>query len=209
MNLKESFRYQKFLGMLISNANYSITRKEHCLKTTKTNLKKKANPDAEDLTEVVECESAFYPNDDVILFMEWLVGEREKLTAAVGKAKASIGFDLDAAVEANKFRQILSTSIKEMLRNTPSRKTESGQDYKFNVDGNQTPYFYDVEVFTEEAYDRSSAKKKMRDLNITSDRVSSEIDAAMINTTVDYEPVFDVNESFEDVMAEFTEHLHK
>lgn len=35
------------------------------------------------------------------------------------------------------------------------------------------------------------------------DKTSAEIDSAMINTVVDYTPVFDVNDSFEDVMAEF------
>ena len=35
------------------------------------------------------------------------------------------------------------------------------------------------------------------------DKASAEIDSAMINSVVDYEPRFDVNETFEDVMAEF------
>lgn len=36
------------------------------------------------------------------------------------------------------------------------------------------------------------------------DRVSSAIDAAMINTKVDYTPIYDVNESFDDIMTEFS-----
>lgn len=203
MNLKESFRYQKFLENMMHSASISIQTRDHCLKITKTHLKSKANSDAEDLTEVVECESAFSPNDDVVAFMVWLVEEREKLTTAIGKAKASVGFDIDAAVETNKFRQLLSGSVKGMLRYTPSKKTEQGRDYKFNVEGNQTPYIYDIEVVTEEAYDRAVAKKTMRDMISAADKTSADIDAAMINTVVEYEPVYDVNESFDDVMAEF------
>ena len=203
MNLKESFRYQKFLENMMHSASISIQTRDHCLKITKTHLKSKANSDAEDLTEVVECESAFSPNDDVVAFMVWLVDEREKLTNAIGKAKTSVGFDIDAAVETNKFRQLLSGSVKGMLRYTPSKKTEQGRDYKFNVEGNQTPYIYDIEVVTKEAYDRTVAKKTMRDMISAADKTSAEIDAAMINTVVEYEPVYDVNESFDDVMAEF------
>lgn len=203
MNLKESFRYQKFLENMMRSANISVQSRDHCLKTTKTHLRSKANSDAEDLTEVVECESAFSPNDDVIAFMVWLVGERKKLTTAIGNAKASVGFDIDAAVETNKFRQLLSGSVKGMLRYAPSKKMEQGRDYKFNVEGNQTPYIYDIEVVTEGAYDRTVAKKTMRDMISAADKTSAEIDAAMINTVVDYEPVYDVNESFDDVMAEF------
>lgn len=203
MNLKESFRYQKFLENMMHSASMSIQSREHCLTTIKTHLKNKANSEAEDLTEVVECESAFTPNDDVIAFMVQLVDEREKLTTAIGRAKASVGFDIDAAVETNKFRQLLSGSVKGMLRYAPSKKTEQGRDYKFNVEGNQTPYIYDIEVVTEEAYDRTVAKKTMRDMISAADKTSAEIDAAMINTVVEYEPVYDVNESFDDVMAEF------
>lgn len=128
----------------------------------------------------MECENAFSPNDDVVAFMVWLVEEREKLTTAIGKAKASVGFDIDAAVETNKFRQLLSGSVKGMLRYTPSKKVEQGRDYKFNVEGNQTPYIYDIEVVTEEAYDRTVAKKTMRDMISAADKTSADIDAAMI-----------------------------
>ena len=161
-----------------------------------------SNPDVQDVVETVEVD-AFFENDVVIAFIKWLVGEREKLTKAIGAAKASIGFDIDAAIETNKFRQTASNSIKTMLRYMPSKRTEQGRDYKFNVEGNQMPYIYDIEVVSEEAYDKNGAKAAMRALITEADKVSADIDAALINTRVEYEPVFDVNETFEDVMTEF------
>ena len=202
MNLKESFRYQNFLDSKLNEARYSIGDRSHALKVTKAHLKKKANPEAEDITEVVEVED-FIPNDDVIAFMCWLVAERQKLTEAICAAKASLGFSLDAAIEANKFRQYTASAVKGMLKYTPSKKTEQGRDYKFNVEGNQTPYYYEIETSYEEVFTRDTAKKVVRDMITASDKTSAEIDAAMINTVVDYTPVFDVNDSFEDVMAEF------
>lgn len=205
MNLKESFRYQKFLDRLKGEAIISIQTRGHYFKTTKKHLRNKVNPEAEDITEEVECESSFFPNDDVICFLEWLVGEREKLTIAIDNAKKSIDLDIDASIATNKFRQDISSGISVILRCTPSKRVEQGRDYKFNADGNQMPYYYDIEVTTEEAYDRTSAKKVMLDLVSTADRVSAEIEAAMINTVIDYEPVYDVNESFDDVMTKFIE----
>lgn len=202
MNLKESFRYQNFLDSLMRNAGVSIQSREHCFEVVKHHFKNKANPDADDMDETVE-NGEFYPNDKVIAFMEWLVAEREKLTTAIGNAKMSIGFDLDSAIETNKFRQSVNSAIKGMLRYTPGKHVEQGRDYKFNVEGNQTAYVYDIEVENKDAFDRDSAKKVMRSMITKADEVSSEIDAAMINTKVDYEPRFDVNESFDDVMAEF------
>lgn len=202
MNLKESFRYQNFLDMMMRAASASIQQRDHCLKVTKTHLRSKANPDASDVTETVEGE-VFFANDDVVAFMAWLVKEREKLTTAIGAAKDSIGFDIDAAIETNKFRQTVNGSIKNMLRYTPTKRVEQGRDYKFNVEGNQTPYIYEIEVVSEEAYDKTGAKTLMREMISKADEVSAAIDAAMINTKVDYEPVFDVNETFDDVMTDF------
>lgn len=202
MNLKESFRYQNFLDSMLTNARCSIEDRDHALLVTKSHLKSKANPDAADVIETVEVDD-FFPNDAVVAFMVWLVDEREKLTRAICEAKNSLDFSLDAAVEANKFRQTLHASIKRMLRFTPSKKIEKGQDYKFNAEGNQMPYVYDIETSAEEAFNRSEAKEIMREMITTADTVSSEIDAAMINTTVNYEPKFDVNDTFEDAMSEF------
>lgn len=204
MNLKESFRYQNFLEEMMCSACASIQTPNHCLKVAKTHLRNKVNPDAQDIIETVEVEP-FFANDDVISFMTWLVAEREKLTTAINAAKASVDFDIDAAIETNKFRQRVNSSIKSMIRHTPTKSIESGRDYKFNVEGNQMPYVYEIEVISEEAYNKAGAKTLMRGMISRADEVSAAIDAAMINTKVDYEPVFDVNETFDDVMTDFLE----
>lgn len=202
MNLKESFRYQNFLDNLMRDACMSVQNSDHAFKITKVHKKSNSNPDAVDLEEIVESED-FAPNDDVIRFMQWLISEREKLTKAITAAKIAIGFDIDAAVETNKFRQMANTAVKRMLSNRTIRKTERGQDYKFNAEGNQMPYYYEIEVTSMEAYDRAASKDFMRTVIIDADKTSADIDSALINSTVNYIPKFDVNESFEDIMAEF------
>lgn len=202
MNLKESFRYQNFLDKLMRAASDSIQSRDHCLKVTRLHHHKQVNAEADDVEETKEVDD-FFPNDDVIKLMQWLVIEREKLTKAISVAKASINFDIDAAVETNKFRQTVNASIKGMLRYTPTKRLEQGRGYKFNVEGNQMPYVYEIEVISKEFYDKDNAKKIMRSVISDADKVSAEIDSAMINTEVAYEPRFDVNESFEDVMTEF------
>jgi hypothetical protein len=203
MNLKEAFRYQKFLDTLMSEATRSISRDDHCFRVTKTHLMKAANPDAEDVVEEVVPDVPFYPNDDVIRMMEMLVLEKQCLSTAIGMAKAEAGFDIDAAIEANKFRQSLAYAVKGMLRRNGSRRTERGSGYKFNNEGVQAPYYYNVEVVATEAFDRDEAKAAMLAAITESDMVSAEIDAALINTKVDYIPPWNVNESFDDVMAVF------
>lgn len=203
MNLKEAFRYQNFLGGIMSRAEVSICTRSHCFTTTKTHFRSKVNPDAEDTVEIEEKDASYFENDSVIKLMEWLVEERSKLTTAIDRAKASLGFDIDAAIESNKFRQQAGRSIRQMLNNKGGKIISRGSDYKFNNDGNQMPYYYDVETVEADAYDRDTAKATMKALVSEADRVSAEVDAAMVNTEVDYEVVYDVNESFEDVMSEF------
>lgn len=202
MNLKESFRYQNFLDSMLRSAVSSISQREHCLTITKTHLRSKVNPDAEDMVETVEVE-AFYHNDDVLDFLEFLVNEKSVLTQKINQAKASIDIDIDAAIESNKFRQSISATIKNMLRCQPRKTTEQGRDYKFNVEGNQISYYYDIEIESVDSYNRDKAKNLMRNLIAEADKTSTAIDAALINTQVDYEPKFDVNENFEDIMESF------
>lgn len=202
MNLKESFRYQNFLENMMSSAGENITNREHSLAVTKKHLRSKANSDAEDMYENVDF-GEFHKNDDVLSFMLFLVNEREKLTTAIGKAKATIGFDLDAAVETNKFRQTLAYRAKMMLHYASSKKMERGTDYKFNTEGNQNQYFYDIEVEYTEAFDREAAKRLVKEIATEADKTSAAIDSAMINTQVDYTAPFNVNDSFDDVMEEF------
>lgn len=202
MNLKESFRYQNFLERVMSDAGSSIISREHSLSVVKKHLRSKADSEASDVEEIVDC-GEFYKNDDVLSFMLFLIEEKEKLTTAIGRAKTTIGFDLDAAVETNKFRQALIYKTKMMLSHTASKKMERGTGYKFNAEGNQNQYFYDIEVEYSEAFDREAAKRLIKKISIESDKTSAEIDSAMINTQVDYAEPFNVNDSFNDAMEEF------
>jgi len=203
MNLKESFRYQKFLDKMMSQAVRSLCNSDHALRVTRKHLRSAANPDAEDIEEILEPDTPFFPNDDVIRLMDWLVTERQNLSAAIGKAKASAGFDIDAAIETNKFRQMVYGGIKSMLEHHASKSKVQGRDYRFNINGDQTPYYYEIELTKEEAFDREASKDVMRRMITEADQVSADIDAALINIQVDYLPKCDVNDTFDDLMMAF------
>lgn len=206
MNLKESFRYQKFLDGLMRSAVYNLQSVQHSLKTIKVHLRHAVNPEAEDMTEIVD-DGEFVPNDTVLAFMAHLINEREKLSIAISKAKQSIGFDTDAAIETNKFRQMLNGAVRHMLRHVGTKRKVKESDYKFDINGQQVPYRYDVEITTTENYNKDAAKALMRATIAKADEVSAAVDAAMINTTVEYKPPYDVNETFDDVLDTFI-HSH-
>ena len=206
MNLKEAFRYQNFLDKNLSKAYFELTNPEKALEIEKRHLRSVANSDAKDVVEKVDSE-LIAPNDDIVAFVYWLVLEKQKLSEAIFKAKSTLDFCLDAALETNKMRQNAADAVKKMLDFKGSVKMDKGKDYKFNAEGNQMAYCYDIEVTRKEAYNRNSTKSSYKNLISTSDEVSSQIDLAMVNSVVDYNPVFDVNDSFEDIMSEFSKNV--
>lgn len=202
MNLNESFRYLNFLDDMFQKASRSILNEEHCLKTYKHHMIKKVVPEENDINEEVEVEE--YPsNDSVLLFIKVLIEEKEGISQAIFKAKNSLDFDLDSAIATNKFRQMASKNIGSMLRYKPSKSKEFGRGYKFNVEGNQSPYTYEIEVEREYAYDVGNAKNLMKQYSTKADETSLLIEQAMVNTTVQFNPKFNVNDSFDDIMEEF------
>lgn len=202
MNLKEAYRYQTFLTNMMLTACSSVSDRDHAYNVTRKHLRSKANPEAEDVEETVD-NGVFFPNDDVILLMESLIEEKYKLAKAINDAKSALDIDVDASIDSNKFRQKIASSISRMLSYQSSSNKIKGSDYKFNVEGNQVLYYYDVETDYKEAYDREYAKSLWRRITEESDEISSAVDAAMINTVVDYDPPYNVNDSFEDMMEQF------
>lgn len=203
MNLKEAFRYQNFLDRMFGAAALSIQKRDHCLTQTRKHLCSKVNPEANDFEEEVKVEEEFFANDDVIKAMLFMIEEKEKLTIAINNAKKSIGLDIDAALAVNKYRQQFNSAVAFMMRFKPCNRVETEIGHKFNVAGDPVDYKYDVEVTSVESYDKDAAKKAMKEIISEADKTSSEIDAEKVNTKVEYTPVFDVNDSFEDVMNAF------
>ena len=202
MNLKESFRYQNFLDNLENEAIYSMIDESHCIQETLIHHMNAANPDVQDKEEITEVPD-FPNNDKVIQFMLRLIEEKEKLTTAIGEAKRELSFDVEAAIATNKYRQNLNKAIKTMLSKKTGKTVRRGSAFKFNTEGNQTQYYYDIDVVRNDRYDRNGAKKVMRQVIAKADNVSSEIYSVMINTMVSYDAPWDVNESFDEIIEAF------
>lgn len=207
MNLKEAFHYQTFLNSLMEIATVRVGRSGSALRITKKHLKSKANPEARDVDEVVEPDG-YVPVDAYIAFMGKAIEAKQALTEAISNAKRGLDFDMDAAVESNKLRQSANSALKRVIQgNKPYERTERDSDYKFNAEGNQTSYYYEVEVVAEEMFDKSKVRSTAKELITEANDVSAKVDAAMVNTMVDYTPIFDVNDSFDDIIAEFAAEL--
>lgn len=206
MNLKEAFRFQNCIERMISETENILSSEDCVTLTRRTYLYKKANPDAENETVTVIPDTEYYQQlNELIEFVMYLLEQREKLSEAINRTKQSLPLDLDGEVSLNRYRQRMSDIFRQMARIKGREVTEcnSGVGYRFNNEGNQVSYKCDVKRVTTINFDRNSVRKYAAQLSEKADSASIEIDKCLINYEVDFEPTFDVNDSFDEVFEKF------
>ena len=203
MNMKDAFRYSNKLQKLMEEAHNILSRERNVIRVEKTTLQSKVVAGAEDIVtyEVPETEYAEQITEVAGLLMV-LLGEREKLSGAIRAAKQSMAINFDGEVSLNAQRQGIAATLRKMneIRNSEVTLAGGGTGYKFNADGNQISFRCDLKRVTTINFDRNKTRAYANALSKKADQVSAELDKALVNTEVAYEPPFDVNDSFAEVL---------
>ena len=208
MNLKEAFRYQNKLQWLMTEAEEILRRDRNVVKVEQTALLHKVNPDAVDETTIEPADTVYADQiTDIAVLLMFLLGERERLSRAIREAKKAMDMDFDGEVSLNTRRQELASIFRNMLQLRSSETVISGGGvgYKFNAEGNQVSYRCDLKTVTTINFDRSKIRSYAAALSRKADEISADLDKRMVNTEVSYEPPFDVNDTFAEVLARQTE----
>lgn len=202
MTLKESYRYANYLDNLLNTAYAYLKNKGFVTTTTQTHLRSKVNSEASD--EIVNVQKPYdvdFKPMDVVNFAVKVLDEKEKLVNAIAVAKATAELNIDNAVSMNKKKQAFVSVLNTMANIKASESIVSGSGYKFNQEGNQVKYLYDVKQTTTIDYDRNNIRNLAKKYLKETDAVSSKLDAIEINTVLDFDPKFDVNETFEELVG--------
>ncbi|MBQ5991925.1 MAG: hypothetical protein IJL62_05180 [Clostridia bacterium] len=208
MNLKEAFRYQNKLQSLMADALHILRSDENVTKTETTYLRHKVNPEVQDEKVVEEPGTEYFDRiTEITRFLMYLLGEKEKLAAAIRKAKSTLDIDMDNEVSLNAVRQSLTEAFRRMcdLRGSEKVIPNGGSGLRFNAEGNQITYKCDVKRVTLINFDRNTVRKELQKLGKKADEISAKIDLCMVTSCVEYEPPFNVNESFATAFEQFTE----
>lgn len=202
MNLKESYRYANFLDRLLITAETYLRNKGFVTTTEQNHLRSKANPDAQD--EKIEVQKPydvdFTPND-IIDFVVKVINEKENLFLAIADAKATTEINIDNAIAMNKKKQSFVNTLNSIVSIKPNETQSMGKDYKFDINNEQKPYSYQIISKTSIDFDRTSVKGLIKKYNKECDEISSKLDEIEITTQVNFTPLFDVNDSFEDLVV--------
>lgn len=204
MNLKEAFQAQNKIERLFDFVSGYLDDEKNLISTTEKHLRSKAVEGQQDEKIDIVVDNKF-PPDKVIDFMLMLIDEREKLAKAIHAAKSSMKFDLDSAVDVNKKRHSAAETLRQLrnFKGSSLLEKNSGVGYVFNKEGNQTTYRYDIERVKTIDYDRNRVRELIKKIQKEANKVSNEIDTALITTTVKYKLPFDMQASNLEVIEEF------
>ena len=142
----------------------------------------------------------FIPNELINLAVS-VIEEKQKLSDAIEKAKQTADINIDSSLLMNKIKQDMAKVFNSMVsrKNTITQTTRNG--YKFDVNNEQRPYYYPVEIKKHINFDRDKVKALVRKYNKECDEISTKLDLTQLTTEVDYTPIYELNSSIEDIIT--------
>ena len=202
MNLKESYRYANYLDGLLSTAYTYLRNKGFVTTTVEEHLRKQSNPDVEN--ETIEVQKPFdveFKPNQVIDFVVRVLNEKDKLSEAIAEAKSTTEINIDNAISMNKKKQAFVSVLNGIADIKPSEIKTTSKSYKFDINGEQKPYVYDVNRKTSIDFDRTDVRNLIKKYLKETDEISAKLDLIEITTQVDFTPTWDVNEKFEELVG--------
>ena len=199
MNLKESYRYANYLDGLLSTAYTYLRNKGFVTTTIEEHLRKQSNPDVEN--ETIEVQRSFdveFTPNNVVDFVVKVIEEKEKLSESIAKAKGTTEINIDNAIAMNKKKQGFVSVLNGIADIKPTEKVVNGTGYKFNQEGNQVKYFYNVKQITSIDFDRKNIRNLIKKYAKETDDISTKLDLIEVTTNVEHDPLFNINDNFEE-----------
>ena len=151
--------------------------------------------------ETIEVQRSFdveFTPNNVVDFVVKVIEEKEKLSESIAKAKGTTEINIDNAIAMNKKKQGFVSVLNGIADIKPTEKVVNGTGYKFNQEGNQVKYFYNVKQITSIDFDRKNIRNLIKKYAKETDDISTKLDLIEVTTNVEYDPLFNINDNFEE-----------
>jgi len=217
ISLKESFRILSYIDKTISSLTSYLSNKNNSISVIESHLKEKSNPEAQneelDTTTVRE-----YPDAstvDIINLVGKLISEKTKLEISVENAKKHIviitkdnnNLSLDSAISNAKQSRNLAGVLNSLINIKTDEKKTVAQGFKFNINGEEVPYRYDVVITKTINFDRSIVSDNYKTLLEKADKLSISIEKSMMDEIVEYEFPYSVHDSTADIVSKYLDSI--
>lgn len=200
ITLKKAFETQNTYKQLFNEARFFLMDSTNVTRITENSYKSKATKNEEDELGVVVPKNSTIECDVLTMvdFAQFMAKEIGKLTTAINTAKAAS--DYDGKIAINSVDRSLLEAVSFLANLKPSEKTQRTTGFTFNAEGNQVSYYFDKTTVTEIDYDRKAVKAIERKLRKGCSDVSDNIDELQLTIKVDYDPIFQNGDTFEDAI---------
>ena len=214
INLKEAGRFSNYFSQKLNELNgihYHIAPKL----STKTEVHKisASLKEEKDETKEVVIEGTYDVSLETVEgLIKTLLSEKIKLSNAIAKAKSEmlvvVGDEtlaFDTAIEYSKSLRDISGGLYRALENMKESVLEKkGIGKTFNVEGNQIPYEYPIEVTTKLSFDKAEIKKSNKTMKDLANKLSVEIEEASSRKVIDFDSKFDYLDTLEELFEKFS-----
>lgn len=208
ITLKKSFELQNYikdlfnqtLSILGSNDATTVTVENHFRNAvySKASDEKIKKPKAREYDFTI---------NELIDFDLFLQNEFEQLTSAINIAKTQSNKDFDGLISVNSRKRQLLTIFERLSNIKSTEKKLIGRAPKFNEEGNQVYYDYNIESVTTIDFDRNAVRKYIKKIRNELEKTSDEIELLQISTKVDFSTILEIGDSLEDAISKWKETL--
>jgi hypothetical protein len=213
ISLKESFRTLAYIDRTISSLTSYLSDRNNSISIKETHFKEKSNSEAKneelDTTTIRE-----YPDAsivDIVYLVKNLISEKTKLEIAVEFAKRHIVIEskdnnnltLDSAISNAKQMRELVKALSKLINIKTDETKKQGVGFRFNNEGNETSYRYDITVVKTIDFDRNIVSNNYKQLLENADKLSISIEKSMMDECVEYEFPYSIHDSVADIVVKY------
>lgn len=206
ITLKKSFELQNYLRGLLDSALNVLSYNDNITVTKQEHMRKKVLAEADD-EEVIKPKRHEYGFDmnGLVDFACYIQEQMAILTTEINVAKYNSSHDLDGLIAINNQKRKLLERMVAMSAVKARETMAKGIGVKFNGEGNQTTYNYDIKETTTIDFDRNKVKAIASRLRRELDEGSTTIDKMMLETNVYYSTIFEIGDDLEEAVMKFLE----
>ena len=205
MNLKDAFRYEKFLTRLFNEGVFRL--EERPTAVLYCHKRHAAYPKHQDESLWEKGSDICFDNDVLLDFLLYVLERKRALGEAIRRAKNDAAVTLDAEMQINAMRRRLYEGLQTMLSSRPRNVMcfGDGVGYYLAEDGTQKEYHYDIEKQTVLTFNRQRFGEKATALIRKAETVSSAIERQLLLVQVDFDPLFEVHLNLQEAYEQFAE----
>lgn len=212
ISLKESFRVLNIIDQHTSSLLSYISNRSNSLKVEEVHLKSKVTEKEDEIIDQTTERQYQCSVTEVSFLISQLIQEKLTLSLAIENAKKNLFLDwkendenltLDTGILFAKKSRELANNLKYLLDLKPSEAKSFGEDFIFNIEGNQTKYKYPIEKKVSLDFDRTTINTLYKETLNRANTLSTQIEGAMLKEIVVFTPMFDILSSTLEIVEEY------